>query len=538
MDHIAIRSCDPCRPGADASPGRSGTWRPGRLVLAATVALGLATAAQGQGQSPAAVSPSAASATPPAQALSPCRLPGLPNEVLCGSVRRPLDPAAPLARQIDVHYVVVPAMARRKLPDPVLLLAGGPGQSAIGLAPTVMPLFSRLNNRRDIIFIDQRGTGRSAPLECPTPVGDSMADQTSPERQRQLLSRCREVLAKLPQVQGAEGLRYFTTTLAMQDVDAVRRQLGAARVNVVGGSYGTRAALELLRQFPAQVRRTVLDGVAPPDMVLPLSMSTDGQTALDAMLDACRRDPACHTDFPHLKDHWASLLASLPRPIQARDPRTGRAESLTLSREMLMAAVRAPLYAPAMASALPRAITEAAAGRYEALIGLNTLLMPSPRRKSPTALAVGMHFSVVCAEDMPRLARSTDQPGRDFGASSRELYEQVCADWPRGQVPAAFYSLPPSGSPVLLLSGGLDPVTPPRHGERVAAALGPMATHRVVPNAGHGVMAIGCMRDVIFRFVDAEDEPKALAVDSRCVEGIPRPPALPPLAAVGTGVAP
>jgi pimeloyl-ACP methyl ester carboxylesterase len=450
-------------------------------------------------------------------------------------VQRPLDPAQPDGRQIRVHYVVVPAMARRKLPDPVLLLAGGPGQSAIKLAPAVLPLFSRLNNRRDIVFVDQRGTGRSAPLDCDPPKQQSLADQLDSERQRALLRACRDELAKLPHVQGMDGLRFFTTTLAMQDVDAVRQALGATQWNVVGGSYGTRAGLELLRQFPDRVRRLVLDGVAPPDMALPVSMSTDGQAALDALLTACSSQTACAQTYPRLREDWTALVQSLPKSVSLVDPYTGRSEVATLSRDALVSAIRAPLYLPALAAALPRAVTEAAAGRYQALAGLSASVVGRPGRKSSTSLATGMHFSVVCAEDMPRLATSSDPPGRDFGTGSRGLYEQVCADWPRGEVPPAFYRVGSSRAPVLLLSGGLDPVTPPRHGERVARALGPLASHRVVPNAGHGLLAIGCVRDLVFRFIEPTDASQALEVGSTCIEGIPRPPAwLPPPTGSGT----
>ena len=100
------------------------------------------------------------------EVTTPCRVPGLANEVRCGVVRRPLDAARPTGPQLDIHFIVVPAVARRRLPDPVFLLAGGPGQSAIALAPAVLPLLARLNNRRDLVFVDQRGTGRSAPLDC------------------------------------------------------------------------------------------------------------------------------------------------------------------------------------------------------------------------------------------------------------------------------------------------------------------------------------------------------------------------------------
>jgi pimeloyl-ACP methyl ester carboxylesterase len=443
-------------------------------------------------------------------------------------VQRPLDPGHPDTARIDVHYLVVPAMARRKRLDPVLMLAGGPGQSAITLAPSVLPLLARLNNRRDLVFIDQRGTGRSAPLECDEPRDEPIAAQNDPQRQRTLLATCRERLAKLPYVHGLDGLRFFTTTIAMQDVDAVRRHLGVDHFDVIGGSYGSRAALELLRQFPNSVRRTVLDGVAPPDMALPASMSTDGQAALDAVFTACAREAACSRAHPTLRDDWTGLLASLPKAMLVTDPRSGRRESLTLTRDMLVGAVRGPLYLPAIGAALPQAIAEAAAGRYEGLAGLNAMLASRPGRKSASSLATGMHFSVVCAEDLPRLAGNTDPPGRDFGTGSRTLYEQVCADWPRGEVPAAFYTIPPSTTPVLLLSGGLDPVTPPRHGARVALSLGPKAVHQVVPNAGHGVMAIGCARDLLYRFIEADDDAAALAVDGHCVEAIPRPPAFMP----------
>jgi pimeloyl-ACP methyl ester carboxylesterase len=187
----------------------------------------LAAAALLAGSAPAAWSEAA---------LTPCRVAGIRNEVQCGVVQRPLNPAQPNGVTIDVHYVVVPAMARRRLPDPVFLLAGGPGQSAIAVAPQLMPVFSRLNNRRDIVFVDQRGTGRSAPLECEDPRHLPLAEQTDPQRQFLQLSRCRDKLQTLPHVKSADGLRYYTTTIAMQDLDAVRRQLGAERVDQVGAS--------------------------------------------------------------------------------------------------------------------------------------------------------------------------------------------------------------------------------------------------------------------------------------------------------------
>ena len=417
--------------------------------------------------------------------------------------------------------MVVPALARGKFADPVFLLAGGPGQSAIDLAPSVLPLLARLNNRRDLVFIDQRGTGRSAPLECDSARREPLSDASDPERQVRMLAECRVRLQALSYVGGADGLRYFTTSIAVQDFDAVRRALGAEQINLIAASYGTRAALEYQRQFPAAVRRAVLDGVAPPDMVLPASFSTDAQAALDAVFDSCAREAACVAAHPRLRETWQTLLSSLPRMGVVAEAVTGAPEKIEITRDVLLGALRGPLYVPALAAALPAAIDAAAQGRFEALVGLSALL--SSRKDGQWAM--GMHFSVVCAEDVPRLASAEDPPGADFGRDFARLYERVCADWPSGDVPAAFYRLTPSRSPLLLLSGGLDPATPPRHALRAAAALGPKAQSVVVPNAGHGVMGLGCMREVIFRFIDASDDAVASPVDAGCAMRIPKPPA-------------
>jgi len=456
----------------------------------------------------------------------PCRVDGLPHEVQCGTLERALDPARPDGPRFTLHYVVVPALARRKLPDPVFLLAGGPGQSAISLAAQVMPLFARLNNRRDIVFVDQRGTGRSAPLDCEEPRELALAEAADPQKQLQRLAQCRQTLPRLPYVKRPADLGFFTTTLAMQDLDAVREAMGAERINLVGASYGTRAALEYQRQFPQALRRSVLDGVAPPDMVLPVSAGTDAQAALDALFTACSSEPACTRQWPALRQQWDTLLASLPRVVTVADPLSGRPETFTLSRDLLLGAVRTPLYLPTLAAGLPAAIQAAAEGRFEPLAALAGVLS----RRSGPRLFTGMHFAVICAEDAPRIAAAAaaSAPARDFGAGLAPLYQQACADWPRGALPEAFYRIGPALTPVLLLSGGIDPATPPRHAKRVSDALGAQARHVVVPNAGHGLLGSGCVPDLLYRFIDARDDADALALDTACATAMPRPSAFVP----------
>lgn len=487
--------------------------------------------------------PAQPSFEPSPHRLQPCRLPGFEHEAVCGQVRRPLDPGVPQGRQIEVHYAVLPALARNKHPDPVFVFAGGPGQSAIDLAGTWSRLLARVSNRRDIVLIDQRGTGRSARLACPeVPPTAPIAQTLPPQAQASRLARCRETLQQLPH----GDLRHYTTWVAMGDVEAVRQALGAPRVNLLGASYGTRAALEYQRQFPQAVRRLVIDGVAPPDMVLPVAFSADNQAALDGVWAACEADVAtCRMLHPGLREEWSALLRSLPRQVAVAHPVTGEVERLALTRELLLGLVRAPLYAPALAAGLPRAVGEAARGRFEPLFGLASALQGA----RGATLAEGMHFSVICAEDVPRMeggsaaatggaapdAREGIAPaGADFASVFADQYRRLCAGWPRGDVPAAFYGVPAAPAPALVLSGGADPVTPPRHGERVVRALGARARHVVVAEAGHGMVGLPCLRDVVFRFIDAQDEAAALGVKADCAAALPRPGVfVPPRAASG-----
>jgi pimeloyl-ACP methyl ester carboxylesterase len=138
-----------------------------------------------------------------------------------------------------------------------------------------------------------------------------------------------------------------------------------------------------------------------------------------------------------------------------------------------------------------------------------------------------MHFSVICTEDAlpptqdPAITRAA---GGDFDVGLSALYRQVCNDWPRAPLAAGFRDLPAAPAPTLLLSGALDPVTPPRHGERVAQALGPLAHHEVVPNAGHGLLSLACVRELVFAFIDAPTSAQALQVPTDCAGQLPRPP--------------
>lgn len=468
--------------------------------------------------------PATATAAAPAK-LMPCRVKGIATEVQCGSVKRPLNPAQPQGRQMDVHFAVLPALARHKLPDPIVMFAGGPGQSGIDLAPAAEALFKRANTTRDIVLFDQRGVGKSLKLGCKPDPREPMARVLDDDHAVAEAKRCHDRLSAEHQL-SPDDWRQFTTDIAMQDVDAIRAALGVERWNLVGGSYGTRAALEYLRQFPQRVRRVVLDGVAPSDMNLPESVGLDVPAALETLLASCTPSGGSAPKgcaYSQLRTHWQQLMQRLPEPITVTHPATFQRETVTVTGAAVETSVRGALYAPAVAAALPFAIQQAAQGRYDALLGIRGAL------GTPGAeLANAMHFAVVCSEDWPR--GQPWAPGEvKFGQALARNYAQICPTYPRKTMPKGFDTIAPAQVPVLVLSGSADPVTPPRHGERVAKALGAKARHVVAPNVGHGVMAVPCMREKLSRFIQATTNDDALKLDMACAQQLPYPTAFLPM---------
>ena len=454
--------------------------------------------------------------------LKPCHLPGMRDAVQCGSLSRPLNPEDPKGKQIDIQFAVMPSKAREKHPDPIFFLAGGPGQSAMDVIPAMQGALSRLNNRRDLVFVDQRGTGKTAPLQCEKETQLSLAKAMDPGLMPVRMAACRATLEKLPY----GDLRYFSTSIAMGDLDAVRAALGSEQINLVGASYGTRTALEYLRLYPQRVRRMVIDGVAPAGMSLTQTMAEDAHTAMQSLLADCAADADCAKRHPTLTTQWEKLFDSLPQTIAISNPLTGAPERVTLTGTMVASMVRGTLYAPPLAAGLPYAVDEAAQGRWTPMIGLASATIG---RSGTSAMAMGMHFSVICGEDPLRTA-SAATAGRFTGLMDAS-YSAVCAQWPRSKVDPAFYTVPPSSAPVLMFSGGIDPATPPRHAEQTAKALGDKVRHILVPKAGHGILRLGCTSDMVFKFIDNKVEAEALKIDAACLANIPRPKAFVPLGA-------
>ncbi len=433
-------------------------------------------------------------------ALAPCQLahPFLASRIpaRCGTLEVPEDHDRPDGRKLALRVAVIEAEAGGRQPDPVLFLAGGPGQAATEIYPAIADAFTRVARKRDIVLVDQRGTGRSAPLDCRDLSEPAAVDRTE-QAELKLVAACGEKLAAV-----ADLRRYGSEDFA-RDLDQVRAALGAERVNLVGGSYGTRAALVYARRFPARVRTMVLDGVAPLEMPVGGWFERDAQRALTLAVERCRAEEACRKAFPDPAGDLAALLASLerqPRTLSLRDPLSGAPRSVTLDAGTVRRLVFLLSYAPETVSLLPALLSEARRGDPGPLASLGL----SAGRDVEATISRPLQFAVLCAEDVPRFppADPAADRGRYLGASVSAAFQAACQRFPHGESPPSFAEPVRSEAPTLLLSGEADPVTPPEWAAIAARGL-PRSLQLTLAGQAHGTLSRGCMPKVVERFIEA-----------------------------------
>lgn len=469
------------------------------LWLAASVPGAAASAA-----APGNAGKPAAEPTPAVSARS-CHLPGVVDALRCVSMDVPLDHARPQAGSLKLHVTVAPAHRQGTRNDPLFVLAGGPGQAGSEVVQVLSTAFSRVRATRDIVFIDQRGTGRSGKLDC----------KSKPEHERmsedQLEAELRACIAAAKAPFGA-----YTTDAAARDLEVVRRALGYGAVNVFGGSYGTRLGQAYARLYPASVRSLVLDGVAAPDQVIPAG-ARDGQAALDKVFAQCAADASCNKSFPNLRAQFDGLVARLQAAaikLTLPDPRTAQPVDVTMTSARFLGTVHNILYSPADARRLPFLIHNAAQGRWQPFVARQNL---AGDFGGDGHMATLLHFAVVCAEDVPRM--TPELLKSDAGQLTKTLAEKMPVICKSMNVPAVPYQTPTRiEAPALLLSGALDPVTPPHRAETAARYMS-RAQHVVVDNVGHGVAQLGCAPRLLRAFLDKPQD----KLDASCLKDIPAP---------------
>lgn len=451
-----------------------------------------------------------------ALAFEPCSLTpeGLALTVAaqCATLEVPEDRSRPDGRAIELAIAWIPNDSGSAAKDPVFFLAGGPGQSARDSYPLLHQAFAEVRRTRHIVLVDQRGTGGSNRLSCKDPRGENAFSGEDAMDVAASVAFVRTCLGELATV---ADVRHYTTSDAVADLDAVREAIGAERIDLVGVSYGTRVAQQYAKRHPERTRALVLDGVVPNTLVLGAEHAKNLEAALDAHFARCAEEPKCTAQFGSPRANLEALLAearSAPKTVRYRDPQSNAVREDAFDAATLAAVVRLYAYAPTTASLLPLSLHEAAQGRPEALLAQARMLTSLVGE----SIMHGMQLSVTCSEDAPRLAPDTADANTTLGTALVDLLVAQCGAWPRGKVPADFNAPLAGDVPVLLLSGELDPVTPPRYGDEVAKSL-PNARHLVLRGQGHNVIGEGCAPKLVGRFLE---QAGAQTLDATCLDSL------------------
>jgi pimeloyl-ACP methyl ester carboxylesterase len=445
--------------------------------------------------------------------MKPCNNPSLGSDLLCGKYEVFEDRAAQKGRRIALNIVLLPAKDAKPSPDALFYLAGGPGGAATGYATE--KFIEGLRRHRDVVLVDQRGTGESNPLNCPS--AGSREDMRGFFGEPFPLDRIRACRTELEKI---ADLKQYTTSIAMDDLDEVRAALGYDRINVYGGSYGSTTTLVFLRQHGDHVRAAAIFGVAPPAAKIPLSFARGVQDSINRLFADCAAEPACKAAYPDVESEFKKVLTQFdngPVEANATNVYTGAPQKVTVTRDAFVDSIRHLLYVPNAAAALPALIHIGANGDLGPLIAIAFQVVVQIDAK----IARGMQFSVICAEDTPFI---TDEEIKKTSANSFYGDARVrptikaCAEWPRANVPASFLEPVKSDAPVLLVAGELDPVTPPWLAQTVAKTL----SHSklvVIPSATHN--SYECVENMVADFIDKGTTD---GLDVSCVESIRRPP--------------
>ena len=447
--------------------------------------------------------------------LEPCRIsagPGYPGmKAGCGTLVRPLDPADPGAGTVELAVAVVPALSLEPEPTPLVPIAGGPGQSTIEFFAAYAGAFEPIRRTRDIVLLDQRGTGDSAPLDCPLDERLMDVEQTPGLAAREA-ERCLENLEHDP--------RFFTTSIAVTDLEALREALAVPSFNLYGISYGTRVAQHFARRYPEATRTVILDGVVPPQVALGPEIATEAQRALEAIFARCAESEACADRFPGIVGEFKSLqdrLAASAVTVSIPDPLTGHEETFPFGDSAMAGALRLLSYHPNTVALMPLLIHEAFAGNYGPLAAQYLV----SARSLGDALSLGMHNAVVCTEDAPFFEAEDvsreDLESTYIGALQLDALEAICSVWPRGVLDGNLREPLETDIPVLLLSGDADPITPPRFAELAAVRMSNSALLTGV-DQGHGQLTRTCIPGIMAEFVETASADSIGEDDRECLE--------------------
>lgn len=467
-------------------------------------------AAEPSSTAPAPVRNADGSITAGSLLFKPCELAapqtGATTSAYCAPFSVPENWDAPNGHKIDLKLALLASTAAAPPADPVVLIAGGPGQSATEAWPQAASSFAPMREKRNILLLDQRGTGGSNALTCARSGDDS-------EAAFNIDSVRRETKACLDKVSAYADPRFYTTTMALRDLEALREALGKPRFNLVGTSYGTRVAQQYAKTYPEAVRTVLLDSAVPNDNALGSDFAGNLDTALKAQFAVCAADATCAKAFGDPWGNLAKLRATLREKsveVSYRDPTDNAQKTMRVGPDTLAALARMYAYMPETGALLPLGISRAVSGDYAPLAGQAQMLGQQMKSLADNA----MQLSVICSEDADRIAVHDADQDTLLGSRFADVLKAQCEIWPHGARPADFNAPLAGDVPVLILGGEFDPVTPPRYAEAIVKTL-PKGRVLVAKGQGHSVLGRGCFPRLAARFIDTRD---ALSLDAGCVK--------------------
>ncbi len=406
-----------------------------------------------------------------------------------------------VSRMIDLNIAIVRSKASKKLDDPVIMLAGGPGQAAVESYSSVAHAFKDIVKDRDVVLVDQRGTGKSNPLKCDFDEEELQKILEEPDLMIDEITKCVKTLDAAPQ--------YYTTIESIKDLEEVRIALNIDKWNLIGISYGTRKALTYMKMFPEAIRSVILDGVVPQQEPLAESHEKNLLNALRKQFAQCAEQPDCKEAFGDVEEQMWALFDKFDdkkQVIRLQDPLSGEYDDVTLTRDFVALAIRMYAYSSSSMNLIPLIISEANEGQLET-IASQASLISGMMQESMT----NVELSILCAEDVPFYKQQTETAERTvFAKDFLSKTSKICKVWPHLIVDSSYKEPVQSDLPVLLLSGELDPVTPPTFAEIAMETL-TNAEHLVAKGQGHNVFPLGCMPDIITAFI--KDPEKELDTD-------------------------
>jgi pimeloyl-ACP methyl ester carboxylesterase len=443
-------------------------------------------------------------------ALAPCEIAGLAQSARCGALVVPENPARPEGRHLSINVVVVPAIASPTA-DPISVLMGGPGEDATGAAAELAEQFAAARQDRDLLLVDQRGTGRSGALHC------DLYSATNPAASLRDLFPVAAVQGCARQLSRHADLTQYTYTHFANDLEQIRVALGYGPLNLFAGSYGTRAAQVFIRAYPGSVRTAYLGSVVPIDVANPGPFATTSQAALVKTLDACMADSDCKAAFPNLRQEFAELVMRLDTgKVNVHIP--GSTATAVLARGRVAEWFRAKLYRPHSATSLPWLIHRAYLGDWQPIA--EGIL--SDARTYDSALSFGLLFSITCSDDVPFVREQELEPeARATFLGDYRLRQQqaACRVWPKVRMPDSYRAPISSSVPTLFVSGDADGATPLWFMERAAKGF---SAHAAVTQRGQGHTEWSeCLARLYQQFVRSGS---TRGLQTETCEPVPRPP--------------